>query len=308
MRQSASWRAAAGTATGRVAAALAAVALLAACAAVSDGEGPPWGTAAGNGAYAVRFNYSGQRWWHADVQPIALQTRAPIAVLPMQYTGNGEQPGAFVSGRHVGRIWNTITQHEMARRLRALGFHVLEPTIQMYGENLAGFQGFEHFIAGVHKGNAHVQTVLLTADAHDPNDANPKPGAQMLVAGTQPRLLAWEQRIQQRIEPFYRRTDLGNLGPRVRGGQSMKEGSSSAWHPLIERAAEYGGAVAILEVARAIDIERAAGSIEAGRTWAAELFDGVALGMADHACAMGFRIPHCVALAPQAACIVPCPR
>jgi hypothetical protein len=241
----------------------------------------------------VRFNYSGQRWWHADVQPIRIATKAPIAVLPMQYTTNGEQPGAFVNGRHVGRLWNTITQQEMARRLRAMGFHVLEPTIQMYGENLAGFQGLEHFIAGVHKGNAHVQTVLLTADAHDPNDANPKPGAQMLVTGTQPRLTAWEQRIQARIEPFYQRTGLGNLGPRVRGGQSMKEGSSSAWHPLIERAAEYGGAVAILEVARAIDIERAAGSMEAGRTWASDFFDGVARAMADHACAVGFQIPHC---------------
>jgi hypothetical protein len=77
----------------------------------------------------------------------------------------------------------------------------------------------------------------------------------------------------------------------------MKEGSSSAWHPLIERAAEYGSTVAILEVTRAIDIERAAGSIEAGREWAAELFDAVALGMADHACAVGFKIPHCVGAA-----------
>ena len=275
------------------AAVLVAAALFTGCATAPTREGPPWHTAAGTGDYAVRFNYTGQRWWHADVQPIPIATRAPIAVLPMQYTDNGEQPGAFVNGRHVGRLWNTITQQEMARRLRALGFHVLEPTIQMYGENLAGFQGLEHFVAGVHKGNPHVQTVLLTADAHDPNDANPKPGAQMLVTGTQPRLPDWERRIQARIEPFYRRTSLGNLGPRVRGGQSMKEGSSSAWHPLIERATEYGGAVAILEVTRAIDIERAAGSIEAGREWAAELFDAVALGMADHACAVGFKIPHC---------------
>ena len=143
-----------------------AAALFTGCATAPAGDGPPWHTTAGAGEYAVRFNYSGQRWWHADVQPIRIATQAPIAVLPMQYTTNGEQPGAFVNGRHVGRLWNTITQQEMARRLRAMGFHVLEPTIQMYGENLAGFQGLEHFIAGVHKGNAHVQTVLLTADAH----------------------------------------------------------------------------------------------------------------------------------------------
>ena len=266
-------------------------------AAAATVDGPPWRMSAGDGAYAVRYNYTGQRWWHADVQAIPIDTAAPIAVLPMQYTSNSEQPGAMVSGRPVGRIWNTITQQELARRLRALGFHVLLPTIQMYGESLAGFQGFEHFIAGVHKGNAHVQTMLLTADAHDPNDTNPKPGAQMLVTATQPRQRAWEARIQTRIAPFYARTGLGNLGPRPRGGLSMKEGSASAWHPLIERAAEYGGTVAIMEVGRAIDIERAAGGIEAGREWAAELFDSVALGMADYACAVGYKLAHCAARA-----------
>ena len=254
---------------------------------------PTWQFDAGSGDYRVRFNYSGQHWTHADVAPIKVATRQPIAVLPQQYTVNGEQPGAVVNGRHVGKVWNEITQQELARRLSGLGFHVLTPTIQMYGENNAGFQGLEHFIAGVAKGNRHVQVMLLTADAHDPNEQNPLPGAQMLVAGTQPRDRAWEQRIQTRVAPFYARTGLGNRGPRVRGGGSDKEGSSLAWHPLIERAAEYTPRVAIMEASRAIDIETAAGSIEAGRGWGRELFDGIALGMADQACADGFALAHC---------------
>jgi hypothetical protein len=265
-----------------------------ACQHAAQAEKPDgYASAAGSGQYAVRYTYTGKNWTHADVQAIKIDTKKPIAILPMQYTTNGEQPGAFVNGRHVGKVWNTITQDELAKRLTALGFHVLTPTIQMYGESLNGFQGFEHFIAGVAKGNPHVQTMLLTADAHDPNDQNPKPGAQMLVTGTHARNAQWEGMIQKRIAPFYQRVRLGNLGPRVRGGQSDKEGSSQAWHPLIERAAEYSNAVAIMEVSRAIDIENAVGKIENGRGWAAELFDGVALGMADYACSKGFALAHC---------------
>jgi len=247
----------------------------------------------GTGEYLVHFNYTGQNWTHADVKAIPIETSKPIAVLPQQYTSNGRQPGAFVNGRHVGRIWNEITQDEMAKRLRAMGFHVLVPTIQMYGESLDGFQGLEHFIAGVAKGNRHVQVVLLTADAHDPNNANPLPGAQMLVSGLHRRDPAWEQAIQRRIAPFYQRVGLGNLGPRVRGGLSNVEGSSQAWHPLIERAAEYTPAVTIMEVSRAIDIENQVGRIENGREWGAELFDAVAAGMADWACDRGFVLSHC---------------
>ena len=62
-----------------------------------------------------------------------------------------------------------------------------DSTITQYGEDLPGFQALEHFIAGVHKGNTNVQTVLLTADAHIPNAQNPIPGAQMLVTGTNER-------------------------------------------------------------------------------------------------------------------------
>ena len=257
---------------------------------------PPAATysrSAGTGEYLVHFNYTGQNWTHADVKAIPIETSKPIAVLPQQYTSNGRQPGAFVNGRHVGRIWNEITQDEMAKRLRAMGFHVLVPTIQMYGESLDGFQGLEHFIAGVAKGNRHVQVVLLTADAHDPNNANPLPGAQMLVSGLHRRDPAWEQAIQRRIAPFYQRVGLGNLGPRVRGGLSNVEGSSQAWHPLIERAAEYTPAVTIMEVSRAIDIENQVGRIENGREWGAELFDAVAAGMADWACDRGFVLSHC---------------
>ncbi|MFM2400010.1 MAG: hypothetical protein RL341_2167 [Pseudomonadota bacterium] len=277
--------------------------LLAACAApkppTQSGEAvvstsaTGYATTAGQGAYTVHYTYTGKNWTHAEVAAIKIDTAKPIAILPQQYTVNGEQPGAFVNGRHVGKVWNTITQEELAKRLTALGFYVLTPTIQMYGESLNGFQGFEHFIAGVAKGNPHVQTMLLTADAHDPNDQNPKPGAQMLVTGTQPRNAQWEAMIQARIAPFYKQVGLGNLGPRVRGGKSDKEGSSLAWHPLIERAAEYSNAVAIMEVSRAIDIENAVGKIEAGRTWAAPLFDAVALGMADYACTKGFALAHC---------------
>jgi hypothetical protein len=248
---------------------------------------------AGSGDYLVQFNYTGQNWTHADVKPIPIATDKPITVLPQQYTSNGRQPGAFVNGRHIGRIWNEITQDEMARRLRAMGFHVLVPTIQMYGESLEGFQGLEHFIAGVAKGNRHVQVVLLTADAHDPNAANPLPGAQMLVTGLHPRDAAWEQAIQQPIAAFYQRVGLGNRGPRVRGDGSNVEGSSQAWHPLIERAAEYTPAVTIMEVSRAIDIEDRVGRIENGRAWGAELFDGVAAGVATWACSKGLKTSLC---------------
>lgn len=270
-------------------------ATLAACggAGAQDPSAPAYARSAGSGDYLVQFNYTDQNWTHADVQAIPIATDKPIAVLPQQYTSNGRQPGAFVNGRHIGRIWNEITQDEMARRLRALGFHVLLPTIQMYGESLDGFQGLEHFIAGVAKGNRHVQVVLLTADAHNPNDANPLPGAQMLVTGLHPRDAAWEQAIQSHIAPFYARVGLGNRGPRVRGGGSDVEGSSQAWHPLIERAAEYTPAVTIMEVSRAIDIEDRVGRIENGREWAAELFDGVAQGMAAWACSKGRKTAVC---------------
>ena len=56
------------------------------------------------------------------------------------------------------------------------------------------------------------------------------------------------------MSPFYEAVKLGNRGPLLRGGLSDKEGSSAAWHPLIDRAAEYGPEVTIIEVARAIDI------------------------------------------------------
>ncbi|SEA61001.1 hypothetical protein [Alkalimonas amylolytica] len=248
----------------------------------------------GTGDYQVRFNYSGDNWTHADVAAIRVETRQPIAILPQQYTSPGKMmPGASVQGQSIGRQWNEITQQEMAQRLQALGFFVLTPSIQMYSEDLDGYQGFEHFIAGVHKGNAHVQTVLLTADAHDPNAENPLPGAQMLVTGTNPRNKDWEQLIQDYIAPFYQQVGLGNQGARVRGGLSEVEGSSAAWHPLIERAAEYGATVSIMEVSRAIDIVEQVGSIEAGRDWAAPLFDAVALAMADYACQQGFELIIC---------------
>ena len=234
----------------------------------------------GSGDYKVAFNYTGENWTHADVAAIRVTTHKPIAVLPMQYTEpGGMQPGAAVNGQSIGKIWNTITQSEMASRLRARGFCVLTPSITQYGEDLAGFQALEHFIAGVHKGNKNVQTVLLTADAHIANPQNPFPGAQMLVTGTNPRDPAWEALIQSHLDPFYKAEGLRNMGARVRGGLSDEEGSSAAWHPLIERAAEYGPQVAIIEVARAIDIAEKAGSMEAGNAWAAPLFDALADGM-----------------------------
>ncbi len=234
----------------------------------------------GSGDYKVAFNYTGENWTHADVAAIQVTTHKPIAVLPMQYTEpGGMQPGAAVNGQSIGKIWNTITQSEMASRLRARGFCVLTPSITQYGEDLAGFQALEHFIAGVHKGNKNVQTVLLTADAHIANPQNPFPGAQMLVTGTNPRDPAWEALIQSHLDPFYKAEGLRNMGARVRGGLSDEEGSSAAWHPLIERAAEYGPQVAIIEVARAIDIAEKAGSMEAGNALAAPLFDALADGM-----------------------------
>lgn len=245
---------------------------------------------AGWGIYRVRYNYTGRNWTHADVAPIQIDTDKPIAILPIQYTTNQVQPGAKVNGTHIGKLWNSITVAEMKKRLETLGFYVLTPTIQMYGENLAGFQALEHFIAGLHKGNRNVQTIVLTADAHTPNPANPRPGAQMLVTGLHPRDLWWEYRIQARIFPFYQQEGLNNIGPRVRGGKSNREGHSLAWHPLIERAAEYNSNVAIIEVAKAIEIVQKAGSIQAGQVWAAPLFDAIAIAMAEHACATGANL------------------
>ncbi|WP_262693364.1 hypothetical protein [Kordiimonas aquimaris] len=238
---------------------------------------------AGVGDYRVCYTYTGENWPHADVAAVRINTEKPIAIIPVQYTVGKAQPGASVNGRSIGFIWNTITQEELAKRLRTAGFYVLVPTIQMYGENWDGFQGLEHFIAGVHKGNENVQTILLTADAATANAENPNPGAQMLVTGLHERNSAWERIIQKHVAPFYKQTGLGNIGARVRGGLSDKEGSSKAWHPLIERAAEYGATVAIIEAARAIDIATQAGSIEAGRTWAAPLFDGIVAGMTVYA-------------------------
>ena len=241
---------------------------------------PPYVFDQGVGLYRVQFNYTGKHWTHADVAAIVINTDKPIAVLPMQYTGpTAMQPGAQVDGKHIGKDWNTITQRAMAIRLEALGFFVLTPTITHYGEDLPGFQALEHFIAGVHKGNDNVQTVLLTADADTPNPQNPVPGAQMLVTGTHPRNEAWEALLQAHMGDFYTSVKLNNLGARVRGGLSDEEGSSAAWHPLIERAAEYGSEVAIIEVARAVDIVARAGSIEHGEDWAAPLFDALADAM-----------------------------
>ena len=235
---------------------------------------------AGSGLYRVRFNYTGENWTHADVAGIRIQTTKPIAILPMQYTEpSAMQPGAMVNGLHIGQQWNTITQRALATRLKARGFFVLTPSITEYGEDLPGFQALEHFIAGVHKGNTNVQTVLLTADAHIPNAQNPVPGAQMLVTGTNDRNREWEAHLQERIAPFYESVGLGNRGARVRGGLSNEEGSSAAWHPLIERAAEYGPEVTIIEVARAIDIVEQAGSIKQGEAWASPLFDAIADAM-----------------------------
>ena len=234
----------------------------------------------GSGLYQVRFNYTGENWTHADVAGIRIHTEKPIAVLPMQYTDpSAMQPGAMVDGRHIGKAWNTITQRALARRLEARGFFVLTPSISQYGEDLPGFQALEHFIAGVHKGNGNVQTVLLTADAHIPNAQNPLPGAQMLVTGTNDRNPKWEAHLQKYMAPFYATVELGNRGARARGGLSDEEGSSAAWHPLIERAAEYGPEVTIIEVARAIDIVEKAGSIEDGEAWASPLFDAIADAM-----------------------------
>ena len=239
----------------------------------------------GEGRYRVQFNYTGDNWTHADVAAIEVDTDRPIAVLPMQYTKPGRMmPGATIDGQSIGQQWNLITQAEMAQRLCKLGFVVFTPSISDYGENLDGYQAFEHFVAGLHKGNRNVQTILLTADAHNPNIQNPLPGAQMLVTGVNPRNKSWESLIQRHIAPFYQQKDLGNRGARVRGGHSDVEGSSAAWHPLIERAAEYGPTVTIMEVSRAIDIVEQAGSIEAGREWAAPLFDALAVAIQVYAC------------------------
>jgi hypothetical protein len=258
------------------------------------GDGKDYRFEAGEGLYRVRFNYTGENWTHADVAAIELDTDRPIAILPQQYTRPGKMmPGATVNGRSIGKLWNQITQQEMVRRLKDKGFFVLTPSIQMYGEDLNGYQGFEHFIAGVHKGNPHVQTILLTADAHFANQQNPLPGAQMLVTGTNERNRDWEALIQQHIAPFYAQVGLGNRGARVRGGHSDEEGSSAAWHPLIERASEYGATVSIMEVSRAIDIVEKAGSMEQGRQWAAPLFDAITEAMTQWACQQEYELDDC---------------
>lgn len=236
----------------------------------------------GKGLYRVCYTYTGENWTHADVAAIAFDTDKPIAIIPVQYTANAAQPGAEVNGKNIGLEWNRITQEELAKRLRAKEFFVLTPTIQMYGEDWNGFQGLEHFIAGVHKGNKNVQTILLTADSHIVVEQNPFPGAQMLVTGVHPRNTEWEGIIQRNIASFYEANNLRNIGPRIRGGFSDKEGSSKAWHPLIERAAEYGPTVAIMEAAQAVQIVEQAGSIAAGRQWAAPLFDGIVEGMTEY--------------------------
>ncbi len=247
----------------------------------------------GQGIYRTCFTYTGENWPHADVAAIRFDTDKPVAIIPVQYTANGAQPGAEVAGRNIGLEWNRITQEELSRRLAGAGFFVLTPTVQMYGENWDGFQGLEHFIAGVHKGNPNTQTILLTADSHIAVEQNPVPGAQMLVTGLHNRNTAWESLIQDHMAAFYQATGLGNIGPRVRGGLSDKEGSSKAWHPLIERAAEYGSTVAIIEAAQAMQIHERAGSIADGRTWAAPLFDGIVAGMTAHACNVGYRLAAC---------------
>lgn len=247
----------------------------------------------GEGLYRTCFTYTGENWTHANVAAIKFDISKPIAVVPVQYTKNGAQPGAEVNGRNIGFEWNRITQEELSKRLKDAGFFVLTPTIQMYGENWDGFQGLEHFIAGVHKGNSHTQTILLTTDSHIAVEQNPTPGAQMLVTGLHPRNQDWEATIQRHIKPFYEKTGLGNIGARVRGGLSDQEGSSKAWHPLIERAAEYGSTVSIMEAAQAVQIADQAGSIAAGRDWAAPLFDGIVKGMSAHACAVGYDLPSC---------------
>lgn len=247
----------------------------------------------GTGLYRVCYTYTGQNWTHADVAAITFGTSKPIAVIPLQYTANAAQPGAEVNGKNIGLEWNRITQEELAKRLRAKDFFVLTPTIQMYGEDWNGFQGLEHFIAGVHKGNKNVQTILLTADSHSVVEQNPFPGAQMLVTGVHARDLDWEATIQRNIAPFYTAKNLRNIGPRIRGGFSDKEGSSKAWHPLIERAAGYAPTVAIMEAAQAVQIVEQAGSIEAGRAWAAPLFDGIVAGMVEHACNHTNVLPRC---------------
>lgn len=247
----------------------------------------------GEGLYRTCFTYTGENWTHANVAAIPISTTKPLAVIPLQYTQNGAQPGAEVNGKNIGFEWNQITQEELAKRLEAAGFFVLSPTIQMYGENWDGFQGLEHFIAGVHKGNPNTQTILLTADSHIAVEQNPVPGAQMLVTGLHQRNHEWETTIQVAISGFYKQESLGNIGPRVRGGFSDQEGSSKAWHPLIERAAEYGSTVAIMEAAQAIEIGQKAGSIAKGRSWAAPLFDSIVAGMSTHACSVGFDLEGC---------------
>ena len=250
-------------------------------------------TDVGDGAYRVHYQYTGENWTHAVVSPIKVVTQKPIAVVPVQYTLNDAQAGASLSENPVGLVWNNITQEELAQRLQARGFLVLTPSIQMYGEDWNGFQGLEHYIAGVHLGNDHVQTVLLTADADTPSPQNPYPGAQMLVTGLHARDTVWEEIIQQEIAPFYQRLGLSNVGARVRGGLSDQEGNAAAWHPLIERAAEYGSTVAILEVAQAAQIQSLAGSVSAGRLWAADYFDRVANAMTQYVCAVGYRLETC---------------
>lgn len=260
---------------------------------LSDVECAGHSSDVGAGLYRACFTYTGQNWTHADVASISFRSNKPVAVIPLQYTQNGAQPGAEVDGNNIGFEWNQITQQELTTRLEAAGFFVLTPTIQMYGENWDGFQGLEHFIAGVHKGNPNTQTILLTADSHIAVEQNPVPGAQMLVTGLHARNHEWESIIQDAIAGFYQKEGLDNIGPRIRGGFSDQEGSSKAWHPLIERAAEYGSTVSIMEAAQAVEIAAKAGSIADGRTWAAPLFDSIVAGMSAYACSVGYQLKTC---------------
>lgn len=148
---------------------------------------------AGSRLYQVRFNHTGQKWTHADVAGIRIRPEKPIAILPMQYSDPSPmQPGAMVGSKQL----NTIIQRALARRLEARELFVLTTSITQHGEDVLGFQPLEHFIAGLHKGNANAQAIL-TADTHIRNVQNPKPGAQMLVTGTNDRNHEWEVHLQK---------------------------------------------------------------------------------------------------------------
>ena len=118
------------------------------------------------------------------------------------------QPGATVNGQSIGKLWNTITQSEMASRLRARGFCVLTPSITQYGED-SGISG----IRALHCWRAQGQQERSNCATHRRrthcNPQNPIPGAQMLVTGTNPRDPVWEALIQSHLDPFYKAEGLG---------------------------------------------------------------------------------------------------